>query len=149
MYNGLAQVEAYERTRRSSDAPDVVTTVTVENATYDTFGNQTRYRETTRTRGGGESNTRVVERSGAAYDRQGLLRTYVETVQDTASAELMTRTERRETTYDLMGRETGSVNLRHEAGRAERVLETGERLMETMNKWTTVVQTGGRLTRRD
>ncbi|MBK9057462.1 MAG: DUF4214 domain-containing protein [Elusimicrobia bacterium] len=142
VYNGLAQVEAYERTRRSSDAPDVVTTVTVENATYDTFGNQTGYRETTRTRGGGESNTRVVERSGAAYDRQGLLRTYVETVQDTASAELMTRTERRETTYDLMGRETGSVNLRHEAGRAERVLETGERLMETMNKWTTVVQTG-------
>jgi hypothetical protein len=41
-----------------------------------------------------------------------------------------------------MGRETGSVNLRHESGRAERVLETGERLMETMNKWTTVVQTG-------
>ncbi|MBL0361558.1 MAG: hypothetical protein IPP70_10985 [Elusimicrobia bacterium] len=71
-----------------------------------------------------------------------MLRTYVETVQDTASAELLTRTERRETTYDLMGRETGSVNLRHEAGRAERVLETGERLMETMNKWTTVVQTG-------
>ncbi|MBL0250511.1 MAG: hypothetical protein IPQ26_07710 [Elusimicrobia bacterium] len=58
VYNGLAQVEAYERTRRSSDAPDVVTTVTVENATYDTFGNQTGYRETTRTRGAG-SRTRV------------------------------------------------------------------------------------------
>ena len=91
-------------------------------------------------RAGPTETTEVTERSGVTYDKHGLVRTYRETLTDTATPDLTVTVDRAETAYDLMGRESGSTALRHEAGRTTRTRTDGTTFVESIDKWTTYLQ---------
>jgi hypothetical protein len=147
-YDNLGQMVKYEETVERSDAANVVTTIVWENGVFDGMGNLEGYRETTQVRGRGISvglaNTKVLDRRGTSYDTHGLLTSYFETLTDSAQPAVEVTTERQSTVHDQMGRETGSVSMRHEAGQSQETTASGDVVESNLNKWTTVIQTGRR-----
>ncbi|MBL0057646.1 MAG: hypothetical protein IPP35_00620 [Elusimicrobia bacterium] len=138
-YDDFGQMVSYTETVDRSDAPDALTTVVWENGLFDGGGNLEGYRETTKVAakgpGTGLDNTKTVERRGTTYDGYGLLAAFEETTTDTAQPAVYVTTTRQATSYDLMGREMGSVSLRHDAGAAGAEISVPD-------KWTTLVQDG-------